>query len=170
MRCPRLHPSHLTAAVAPGRGRRTLLPAILGSCLALATAGCGSLHGPAIDFTAPEVTGRAIDARTGAPVRNARVGRILYNPRQPGGDYRKGGEELLYLQSFGSTDADGRFRLRSQKAAMLFRLGDFSLNLRLAIQGARHQAWQTNYPLSVLGTNDLVPPRIDAGEIRLEPR
>lgn len=138
--------------------------------LALASVGCGSLHGPSVDFTAPEVVGRAVDATTGAPVRNARVGRILYSPRRPGGEYRKGGEELLYLQSFASTDADGRFRLASQKAALLFRFGDFSLNLRLAIQGSRHQSWLTNYPVSVLGTNDVAPPRIDAGEIRLDPR
>jgi hypothetical protein len=36
--------------------------------IALLATGCGSLHGPSLDVTAPRLVGRAVDARTAQPV------------------------------------------------------------------------------------------------------
>jgi hypothetical protein len=146
-----------------------LVRSVISLCLLMT--GCGSIGGPSIEFTAPRITGKAVDALTGTPIRGARVGRTVYTWKGPGGEFRKAGEEMLLLQSLTYTDKNGDFNLASKRAAMLFRFGDDSLNLRLVIQSWKYQTWMTNYSVSNLSTNRESPePHLDPGEIPLIPR
>jgi hypothetical protein len=137
--------------------------------IALLATGCGSLHGPSLDVTAPRLVGRAVDARTGQPVTHARVGRRLSGWRSATGGFPRGAEELLLLQDEVRTGGDGRFVLAGRSVALLFSLGDPGLDLDLSIRHGAYRAWRTNYPISALA-NDPTEARIDAGEIRLDPR
>ena len=115
--------------------------------------------------------GSVVDAGTGEPVRGVRVGRTLYTWKGPGGEFLKGGEELLLQQTYTRTDADGRFELPSRRAALLLRFGDYSMNMRLVLQRQGYVAWRTNFPMAALGTNQPGPePRIETGAIRMQRR
>ncbi len=121
--------------------------------LALLGAGCDSFRGPGIDYTAPRVTGRVIDADTGAPVRNARVGRQVWKWRGSTGEFLKGGEEQVLAADFERTARDGTFTLPPKQVALLFGWGEVPLNLRLTVQHGTYLAWQTNFPTTALSTN-----------------
>lgn len=139
--------------------------------VALTLVGCGSVGGPGIDYTSPRVMGSVVDAGTGEPVRGVRVGRTLYTWKGPGGEFLKGGEELLLQQTYTRTDAEGRFELPSRRAALLLRFGDYSMNMRLVLQRQGYVAWRTNFPMAALGTNQPGPePRIETGAIRMQRR
>jgi hypothetical protein len=142
----------------------TLLATVL-----LTASGCGSLHGPSLDVTAPRIVGRAVDAQTGQPVAHARVGRRLSGWRGATGGFPRGAEELLLLQDEVRTGKDGRFTLAGRRVALLFSLRDPGLDLDLSIRHGAYQAWHTNYPISALA-NDPTEARIDAGDLRLDPR
>ena len=120
---------------------------------ALSGAGCDSFRGPGIDYTAPRVTGRVIDSDTGAPVRNARVGRQLWKWRGSTGEFLKGGEEQVLAADFERTARDGTFTLPPKQVALLFGWGEVPLNLRLTVQHGSYLAWQTNFPIAALSTN-----------------
>lgn len=133
--------------------------------------GCGSIGGPGIDYTSPRVTGQAVDAGTGEPMKGVRVGRLLYTWKGPGGEFLKGGEELMLQQTYTRTDAEGRFDLPSRRAALLFRFGDYSMNMRLVLQKQGYVAWRTNFPMAALSTNQPGPePRIEPGLIQMQRR
>lgn len=133
--------------------------------------GCGSFQGPGIEFSAPRVEGRVLAAESGAPLRGVRVGRELHPDRHPLGGFWKGTEQLRLLQAETRTAKDGSFVLPAERVAYLFTLGDVGFNLRLVIQAANYQGWQTNYPLKALSTNaGPDEPLLDAGEIRLRRR
>lgn len=139
--------------------------------LAVFTAGCESFHGPGIEFTAPRVTGRVVAAEDGRPLAGVRVGRELHAWKEPTGGLWKGAEELRLLQSESRTAADGTFTLPAERVALLFGFGDAGFNLRLVVQAAGFQAWQTNYPVKAMGTNaGPDEPRIAAGDVRLQRR
>ena len=121
--------------------------------LGLAVAGCDTFRGPGIDYTAPRITGRVIDAEGGAPVRNARVGRQIWRWRGGTGEFLKGAEEMVLSHDFVRTGRDGAFDLPPRQVALLFAWGETPLNTRLTIQHGGFIRWQTNYPLSALSTN-----------------
>lgn len=135
----------------------------------LLCAGCESFNGPGIDYAAPRVTGRVVDDSSGRPVRYARVGRKLWTWRKGTGEFLKGGEQLLLMQEYSRTDADGSFTLPSKQVALLFSFGEVALNLNLTVQRGGYAPWQTNFPVSALSTNSPVL-ELDAGEVRLHPR
>jgi hypothetical protein len=143
---------------------RRLLPAA--ALLALTWAGCESFHGPGIDYTAPRVTGRVVDADSGAPVRNARVGRQLWKWRGPTGEFLKGGEEQVLAVDFERTGRDGAFTLPAKQVALLFGWGEVPLNLRLNVQHGTYLTWQTNFPIAALSTNS-ERLELPAGDIQL---
>lgn len=130
--------------------------------------GCDTLSGPSIDFTSPRIVGKAVDARTGEPIKGARVGRAIYTWRGPGGEFRKGAEDLLLQETYTRTDAQGEFNLPSRRSALLFRFGDYSLNMKLVLQKSGYIHWQTNFPMAALSTNAPGPePRIEPVTIPL---
>ncbi len=131
--------------------------------------GCGSVGGPSLDFTAPRVSGRVLDAETGEPVPRAMVGRTLWTLRHPTGGFLRAAEEQVLRQDFATTDASGRFVLPEQRVALLFSLGETRPNLRLAVSHSRHLPWTTNYPMSAL-EKDPRRPTLDAGGVLLVPR
>jgi hypothetical protein len=137
--------------------------------IALAGGGCGSLNGPSIDYTAPKVTGRVVNETNGAPVAYARVGRRLFTWRKPGGEFMKGGEELTGWQDYARTSRNGEFTLPRQQVALLFSFGDLGVNLNLSVQHGGYHAWQTNFPLAALSTNN-PQPEIEGVEVRLRPK
>lgn len=141
-------------------------PSFVAVALALSGAGCDSFRGPGIDYTAPRVTGRVIDAETGAPVRNARVGRQLWKWRGPTGEFLKGGEEQVLAADFERSDRDGKFTLPPKQVALLFGWGEVPLNLRLTVQHGAYIAWQTNFPTAALSTNS-ERLEVPAGEVVL---
>jgi hypothetical protein len=115
--------------------------------------------------------GKVVDAESGQPVKSVRVGRTLYSWKGPGGEFLKGAEELMLQKTFARTDAAGVFDLPSRRAALLFRFGDYSLNMRLVLQKQGYIAWRTNYPMAALSTNQPGPePFIDTGKIQLHRR
>jgi hypothetical protein len=138
--------------------------------LAAFAAGCGSIRGPGIEFTAPRITGRVVNEADGLPLAGASVGRELYPARGPTGELRKGVEDLRLLQTFARCGKDGAFELPSERVALLLRIGEVPLDLRLTVQKQGFVTWQTNYFYSSLTTNSVREPRIDAGEIRLRRR
>lgn len=104
-------------------------------------------------------------------MKGVRVGRMLYTWKGPGGEFLKGGEELMLQQTFTRTDGEGRFDLPSRRAALLFRFGDYSMNLRLVLQKQGYVAWRTNFPVAALSTNQPGPePLIETGTLRLQRR
>jgi hypothetical protein len=137
--------------------------------LLLAATGCGGVHGPSLEVSAPRVEGRAVDSLAGTPVARARVARSLAAWRLPTGGFPRGAEEFLVLQDEVRTGPDGRFALSGRRVALLFSIGDPGLNLGLAVRHGRYRPWQTNYPMSSLAL-DPREPRIDAGDIPLTPR
>jgi hypothetical protein len=133
--------------------------------------GCDSFHGPGVEYTAPKISGRLVDDKTGQPVVNARVGRQkeLFKPTP--GEWRKGGEDLLRQHDYVRTDADGRFVLPSEHAALLFWFGDIGMNLDLATQHRRYGLVETNLPYSAIVTNSASGElEVPAGDWRLSPR
>ncbi|HTI69477.1 MAG TPA: hypothetical protein VMF06_05905 [Candidatus Limnocylindria bacterium] len=136
---------------------------ILCVSLAAAMAGCDTLHGPGVEYTAPKVSGQLIDDKTGEAVVNARVGRRSELLRPPVGVWRKGGEDLVQQHEFVRTDAQGQFELPSERAILLFRFGDTPLNLDLATQHRKYGRAETNLPYSGLRTN------VTSGELEVAP-
>lgn len=131
--------------------------------------GCGSLSGPSLDFVAPRIDGRVLDAESGQPVRNALVGRKLWTWRQSTGGFLKAGEETVLREDYVRTGSYGEFALPSKRVALLFSIGDVGLNTGLSVQHGKYLPWRTNFPISVLSSNVPVP-TVENGEVRLTPK
>ncbi len=136
-RCPNVNTWHLVSAAA----------------LALIAGGCDTFRGPGIDYTAPRITGRVIDGKDGAPVRNARVGRQIWTWRGGTGEFLKGAEEMVLSHDYVRTGRDGAFDLPPRQVALLFAWGETPLNTRLTVQHGSFIRWQTNFPIGSLSTN-----------------
>ena len=138
------------------------------ACLILcgaAVAGCKSgFWGP---YVAPCVQGRVLDAGTGRPLAGAKVSRT--RPPERGGQSLKGGELLMRKPDI-QTDANGCFRMGSERVLTLFRFGGWD-SVRLFVQRPGYVTLQTNYSgASLQVTNTLSDePLVETGDILLQP-
>jgi hypothetical protein len=132
-------------------------------------AGCDTLVGPNQSYVAPAVEGRVVDARSGAPLQNARVQRYLGEPAKPDPFAEKGAQRLQSVPALRS-DAEGRFRISPEKGGYLLFQHSPVLELTLVVRCASYQTLSTNIDLIKLKpvkTNDVLT--LFVGDLPLDP-
>lgn len=140
--------------------------------LAGALLGCSSLRGPHQEFLAPRVVGRVLDARTGAPVPNARVrhlaetGASAYEALPD----QRGAQRLV--ESTGvRTDRQGWFNLPAHKGLfLLLHHGSGSFG-SIIVEHPAYHTLRTNvtaHPAASVQTER--GPAADAGDLLLQPK
>jgi hypothetical protein len=139
--------------------------------LILCVGGCSSLEGPHVEYDAPRVIGRVLDAETGRPVHRAGVQRWVQPKPQTSAQPGKGATRLR-SRPVSYTDQEGRFVVPAIKSAyFLFGHGGVAFDATLAIGHPDYLNLVTNLTGAKLPKGkEKGPPEIEAGEIRLEPK
>jgi hypothetical protein len=140
--------------------------------LAASWAGCSTLRGPHQTYDSPRVIGRVLDAQTLQPVARALVrrGHPGESATQRRLSDRKGAEELLEPTG-AETDADGWFRLTSQKSFYVLTVRGRTLSARLVVEHPDYRTLATNVTGGVTGeATPAREPVADAGNLFLQPK
>lgn len=134
--------------------------------------GCSSVRGPHQEYLAPRVVGRVLDARTRAPVANARVRHVL----EAGAEVREAvpnqrGAQRLLQSAEVQTDRQGWFSLPSQKGFfLLFQHGSGSFG-SIVVEHPGYHTLRTNVTASpAASVQTRRGPAADAGDLMLEPK
>jgi hypothetical protein len=113
------------------------------------------------------VEGQVIAADTGRPLPGVKVTRGKTG-RDPQAGWPPKGGELMMRKPPSLTDAEGRFRLASERVLSIVRGAGWN-DIRLIFELASYQRLQTNYSGN-LATNDAGgEPLLDAGVVCLRP-
>jgi hypothetical protein len=139
--------------------------------LLLCVGGCSSLEGPHVEYDAPRVIGRVLDAETGKPIRRATVQRWVQPKLQSSAQPEKGATRL-WSKPVSYTDEQGRLVVPAIKSAyFLFGHGGLASGAAIAIHHADYVDLVTNLTGAKLPEGKgKGPPEIDAGDIRLAPQ
>lgn len=134
--------------------------------------GCSSVRGPHQEYLAPRVVGRVLDARTGAPVPNARVRHLPSSSAAlPEAMPEARGASRLIETAGVRTDRQGWFDLPAHKGLfLLFHHGSGSFGTIIVEHPAYHTL-RTNVtanPAASVRTDR--GPAADVGNLMLQPK
>ena len=139
-------------------------------CLFLGVAGCSSLRGPHVEYDAPRVTGRVVDAETDQPIHRASIRRWAQPPVRSSAEPEKGATRLR-SEPVTYTDEAGRFVVPPKRSAyLLFGHGGAAFSAPLVIRHPNYVGLATNLTGAKFPAEGKSgPPVIEAGDLRLVP-
>jgi threonine dehydrogenase-like Zn-dependent dehydrogenase len=152
--------------------RKSVFLALGVGAMGLMLLGCSSLRGPHQAYLAPRVVGRVVDARTGAPVPNARVRHVQQTSPSAAEALsdQRGAQRLLQTTGV-QTDRQGWFNLPAQKGLfLLFGHGSGWFGT-IVVEHPAYQTLRTNVTVNpAASTQSRRGPAVDAGDLMLEPK